>query len=95
MVIDGHKLPNETLVFDDNHRFRFLRKKRLVAEGTYHIGQDSTCGRKGLEQLILKPTAPDTYAPSGAYTVRSDTLIIDMTNTCASDMPIFTYKRVP
>ncbi|RZK90627.1 MAG: hypothetical protein EOO62_34795 [Hymenobacter sp.] len=95
MVVDGHKLPDETLIFGEDQRFRFLRKKRLVAQGAYHTGRDSTCGQQGLAQLILEPASPGAYAPSGAYTLHGDTLVIDMTNTCASDMPIFTYRRAP
>lgn len=93
-MIVPSKLPNETLEFDANQHFRFWRKKRLVTEGTYHIGHNLTCGQKGLAQLILEPIKPSTYAPSGAYTLRGDTLVIDMTNTCASDMPIYTYQRI-
>lgn len=95
MVVDGRKLPNETLVFDDNRQFLYFHKKHLVAQGTYHVGLDSTCGRQNLDQLILEPIKSGTYAPSGTYTLHSDTLIIDMTNTCASDEPIFTYLRQP
>jgi len=85
-------VPDEVLTIEAGQRFRLVRNKALAAEGAYTTGQGVSCGGGTPEPVItLTPTAADTYAPHGAYTLVGNTLVIDQCS--AADGPKYTYTR--
>lgn len=89
-------LPDETITFTTDQRFRLLRNGTLAAEGTYALSRGPACGETtDRDQLRLVATTAGAYVPTGAYTVQSQTLVIDQTNKCVSDGPVYTYTRQP
>jgi len=88
----GQPVPDEVLTIEAGQRFRLVRNQVLAAEGAYTTGQGISCGGGTPEPIItLTPTAADTYAPKGAYTLEGNTLIIDQCS--AADGPKYTYTR--
>lgn len=88
--------PDETITFGNDQRFRIFRQGTLSAEGTYSLGRGPACGETvARDQLRLVVATAGTSAPTGAYTIQSQTLIIDQTNKCVSDGPVYTYTRQP
>jgi len=88
----GQPVPDEVLNIEANQHFRLMRNKALAAEGTYSLSTGISCGGGTPEPLLtLTPTAADAYAPKGAYTLASDTLVIDQCS--AADGPRYTYTR--
>lgn len=88
--------PDEIITFADNGQFRIFRKGTLAAEGIYSLSRGPACGETvDRDQLRLVVTTAGTYAPTGAYTIQSQTLVIDQTNSCVSDGPVYTYTRHP
>ena len=92
---EASPLPDEVLTFATDQHFQLFRSGTLAAEGTYSLSRSPSCGETiDRDQLRLATTAK-TYVPTGAYTVQGQTLIIDQTNECVSDGPIYTYTRQP
>ncbi|MDJ0364163.1 hypothetical protein QMK33_03290 [Hymenobacter sp. H14-R3] len=88
----NYPLPNESVTFDASQHFKLYRNKVLAAEGTYATGQGSNCGGGTSEPIItLTASTPNTYVPEGAYTLTSNTLVIDQCS--AADGPKYTYTR--
>jgi hypothetical protein len=88
--------PDETITFRDNRQFQIFRTGTLAAEGTYSLSRGPACGETvDRDQLRLVVTKAGAYAPTGAYTVQNQTLVIDQTNKCISDGPVYTYTRQP
>jgi len=89
-------VPDEVITFDNSKRFQLFRNKALAAEGTYSLSRGPACGESvDRDQLRLTVTTAGAYAPTGAYTVQNQTLVIDQTNKCVSDGPVYTYTRQP
>lgn len=89
-------VPDELLTFSSGQRFQLLRDGRLSSEGTYGLSRSPACGQTtDRDQLTFRVASPGTYAPSGAYTLAGSTLVVDQTNNCISDQPVYTYQRVP
>jgi hypothetical protein len=87
---------DETITFDTNQRFQLFRGGTLAAEGTYALSRGPACGETiDRDQLRLAATTAGAYVPTGAYTVQGQTLVIDQTNQCVSDGPVYTYTRQP
>jgi hypothetical protein len=85
-------VPDESVTFEAGQRFKLYRNKALAAEGTYTTGEGASCGGGASEPMItLTPTAADTYAPKGAYTMEGNTLVIDQCS--AADGPKYTFTR--
>lgn len=88
--------PDEVITFDNDRRFQIFRKGALAAEGSYALSRGPACGESvDRDQLRLTVATAGAYAPTGAYTVQNQTLVIDQTNKCISDGPIYTYTRQP
>jgi len=88
--------PDEVITFDPNRRFRIFRNGALAAEGTYALSRGPACGEStDRDQLRFEVATAGTYAPTGAYAVQNQTLVIDQTNKCISDGPVYTYTRQP
>lgn len=87
-------LPNEQLLLEANLRFQLYRGGKLKAQGRYATSQGSLCGQ-GANQLLLRltPDSAGAYAPSGAYTLQGNKLVIDQGSACLADAPVATYKR--
>jgi len=88
-------LPDEVLTFATDQRFQLFRNGTLVADGTYSLSRSPSCGETIARNQLRLATIAKTYVPTGAYTVQDQTLIIDQTNGCVSDGPIYTYTRQP
>jgi hypothetical protein len=88
--------PDETITFSTSRQFQLMRNGALAAEGTYALSRGPACGETlERDQLRLVVTTAGAYAPTGAYTVQNQTLVIDQTNKCVSDGPVYTYTRQP
>lgn len=86
-------VPDETVTFDNNQHFKYFRQQQLAAEGTYALSTGAACNTgPGTEPMLtLTPTAPNTYAPHGTYTLTASTLVIDQCS--AADGPKYTFTR--
>jgi hypothetical protein len=89
-------LPDEIITFEPSQRFQVFRNGMLAAEGSYALSRSPACGESmDRDQLRFTVTTAGAYAPTGAYTVQNQTLVIDQTNKCFSDGPVYTYTRQP
>jgi hypothetical protein len=89
-------IPDEVITFDNNQRFQIVRNGALAAEGTYALSRAPACGESAdRDQLRFEVATAGAYAPTGAYAVQYRTLVIDQTNKCISDGPVYTYTRQP
>lgn len=88
-------LPDEVLTFTTEQRFQLFRDGTLAADGTYSLSRSPACGETIARDQLRLVTIARAYVPTGAYTVQGPTLIIDQTNGCVSDGPIYTYTRQP
>jgi hypothetical protein len=88
-------LPDEVLTFATDQRFQLFRDGTLAADGTYSLSRGPACGETIDRDQLRLATIARTYVPTGAYTVQGQTLVIDQTNGCVSDGPIYTYTRQP
>jgi hypothetical protein len=88
--------PDETITFQASGRFELIRQGALAAEGTYSLSRGRACGETAdRDQLRFTVTTAGAYAPTGAYTVQNQALVIDQRNKCVSDGPVYTYTRQP
>ena len=89
-------VPDETITFEASQRFQLFRNGKLAAEGSYALSRSPACGETiARDQLRLAATTAGVAVPTGAYTVQNQTLVIDQTNQCVSDGPVYTYTRQP
>ena len=89
-------VPDETITFEASQRFQLFRSGKLAAEGSYALSRSPACGETiARDQLRLAATTAGVAVPTGAYMVQNQTLVIDQTNQCVSDGPVYTYTRQP
>lgn len=87
-------LPDEQLLLEANRRYQLYRGGKLLSAGRYATSQGSLCGQGASQALLrLVPDSAGAYAPSGAYALQANKLVIDQGSACLADAPVATYKR--
>jgi len=87
-------LPDEQLLLEANQRYQLYRGGQLKSAGSYAISQGNLCGQGASQSLLrLTPDSTGAYAPSGAYALQANKLVIDQGSACIADAPVATYKR--
>lgn len=87
-------LPDEQLLLEANQRYQLYRGGQLKSVGRYTTSQGSLCSQGASQSLLrLVPDSTGAYAPSGAYVLQGNQLVIDQGSACIPDAPVATYKR--
>jgi hypothetical protein len=87
-------LPDEQLLLEADLRYQLYQGGRLKSAGRYATSQGNLCGQAGSQLLLrLTPDSTGAYAPSGAFTLQGNKLVIDQGSECLADAPVATYKR--